>query len=277
MRGQNYINPEDTTNNPPQDIKKQSSIGADSKVEVTLVVPVYEEEENIVPFVEEVKKTLAIPHQIVIIFDHDDDGTLKKRDAVLEIDPTVVFIKNVGGSGVINAFKTGFNLAQTRYVVPIMADLSDTPSTIADMYRKIGEGHDLVVASRYCEGGRKIGGPYIKYLLSLTANLSLHKITKIPTHDMTNAFIMYRKEVLDNIHIKSSGGFEVTMELIAKAHILGYRIAEVPTTNRARAAGNSNFQLFKWIRNYLYWYIYISIYSIVSRINAHYVNDTRKK
>lgn len=270
MRGQ-------TDTNLPENTTRLCSKSTGSKVEITLVVPVHEEGENIIPFVEEVKRTLKIPHQIVIIYDHDEDGTLKKRDAVLKIDPSVVFIKNVNGNGVINAFKTGFNAAQTRYVVPIMADLSDTPSSIADMYKKIGEGHDLVVASRYCEGGRKIGGPYIKYLLSLAANLSLQKITKIPTHDMTNAFIMYRKEVLDNIHIKSNGGFEVTMELIAKAHILGYRIAEVPTTNRARAAGKSNFQLIKWIRNYLHWYVYILIYSIVSRINAHYVNDTKKK
>lgn len=250
--------------------------GAVSEVEITLVVPVYEEEENIVPLVREVKATLQIPHQIVIIYDHDTDSTLNKRDAVLAIDPTATFIRNAGGTGVINAFRTGFDVAKTRFVVPIMADLSDTPGTIPEMYRKIREGYDLVVGSRYCEGGRKIGGPYIKYLLSVAANRTLHRLTGIPTHDMTNAFIMYRKEVLDNINIRSSGGFEVTMELIAKAYILGYRIAEVPTINRDRVAGKSSFQLLKWIRNYVYWYFYILIYSIVSRINAHYVRDTRK-
>ena len=249
---------------------------ADSEVAITLVVPVYEEEANIVPFVEEVKATLTIPYQIVIIYDRDTDGTLNKRDAVLAVDPTAAFVRNAGGSGVINAFRTGFDVAKTRYVVPMMADMSDTPSTILDMYRKIGEGYDLVVGSRYCEGGRKVGGPYIKYLLSIMANRTLHRLTGIPTHDMTNAFIMYRKEVLDNIHIRSSGGFEVTMELIAKAYILGYKITEVPTVNRDRAAGKSSFQLLKWIRNYLYWYFYILIYSVVSRINAHYVRDTRK-
>ena len=246
------------------------------EVEITLVVPVYNEEENIVPFVKEVVTTVTIPHQIVLVFDHDDDSTIKKKDEVLRIDPSVVFLKNTGGTGVINALRTGFNVASTRYVVPIMADLSDTPATILEMYRAINEGYDLVVGSRYCVGGRKIGGPYIKYLLSIAANLSLQKITKIPTHDMTNAFILYRKEVLDNIYIRSSGGFEVTMELIAKAYILGYKITEVPTINRDRVGGKSNFRLLKWIRNYLYWYFYILIYSIVSRINAHYVRDTKK-
>ena len=50
-------------------------------------------------------------------------------------------------------------MSKTRYVVPIMADLSDTPSTIPEMHRKIREGYDLVVGSRYCDGGKKIGGP----------------------------------------------------------------------------------------------------------------------
>lgn len=261
---------------PPVNEGPNQTAASGTAVEITLVVPVYEEEKNIVPFVREVNAALRIPHQIVIIYDHDNDQTLTKREEVLAIDATVAFVRNTGGSGVINAFRTGFNVAKTRYVVPIMADLSDTPETIGVMREKMLEGYDLVVGSRYCAGGRKVGGPYIKYLLSLIANLSLQKIAKLPIHDMTNAFIMYKKEVLDNIHIRSSGGFEVTMELIAKAYILGYRLTEVPTVNRNRAAGKSNFKLFKWIRNYLYWYFYILIYSVVRRLNAHYLRDTQK-
>jgi glycosyltransferase involved in cell wall biosynthesis len=172
--------------NIPSDISASASDvnkpAARAEVEITLVVPVYNEEDNIVPFVREVAATLLIPHQIVIVFDHDEDSTIKKKDEVLRIDPSVVFIKNTAGSGIINALRTGFNVASTRYVVPIMADLSDTPATILEMYRTINQGYDLVVGSRYCAGGRKIGGPYVKYLLSIAANLSLQKITKIPTH-----------------------------------------------------------------------------------------------
>jgi dolichol-phosphate mannosyltransferase len=238
------------------------------EVEITLVVPVYDEEDNIVPFIKEVKAMLALPHQIVIIYDHDEDLTLRQKSAVLAIDRTVAFVKNSGGRGIVNAIRTGFAAATTRYVVPIMADLSDTPATVRDMYRKVQEGHDLVIASRYCDGGRKVGGPYIKAVLSKIANLSLHKITNIPTHDMTNAFILYRREMLDKIQIKSNGGFEVTMELIAKAYILGYSIAEVPTVNRERASGKSKFKLARWIWNYLYWYFYILIYSVVRRASG---------
>ena len=261
-----------------QTIHSVSTVEAETRlseigVEITLIVPVYNEDRNIVHLIREIKEKIDHLHQIIIIFDHEDDATLKQRYALHAIDPTITYVHNTK-RGVISAFRTGFDLAKSRYVVPIMADLSDTPSTIPEMYRKICEGYDLVVGSRYC-GGSKIGGSYIKYLLSLIANRSLHWLTGIPTHDMTNAFVMYRKEALDNIHIRSRGGFEITMELIAKAYILGYRITEVPTINRERAEGRSNFKLLSWIGNYIYWYFYILIYSIVRSLNAHYLSDTK--
>lgn len=242
--------------------------------EITLIVPVYQEQDNIVPFITEVKERLQLPHQIIVIFDSPTDPTLTKKDEVLALDPDIQFIQNIYGTGIINAFKTGFDSATTKYVVPIMADLSDTPETINAMYQQINEGYDLVVASRYCAGGRKIGGPFLKYVFSMTANKSLHYLTGIPTHDMTNAFIMHKREILERIHLRSTGGFEITMEIIAKSFIMGSKICEVPTTNRDRAAGVSSFKLLRWLSKYLYWYCYILVYSFVNKINAHYVRDS---
>jgi hypothetical protein len=141
------------------------------------------------------------------------------------------------------------------------------------MYEKICTGYDLVVASRYVKGGRKVGGPVLKYLLSRMANQSLHFFTGIPTHDLTNAFIMYKKAVLENISIRSTGGFEITMELLAKAYILNYKITEVPTINRERSTGTSKFSIAKWIGKYLYWYMYILVFSLVRRVMDNYERD----
>lgn len=257
-------------------VQQKQLPASDDHVEVTLVVPVYEEQDNIVPFVAEVARTVHIPHRICIIYDHPDDSTLLKRDEVHAVDPTVQFIRNTHGIGIINAFRTGFAVSQTRYIVCIMADLSDTPETINDLYAKIQEGYDLVVASRYCEGGKKIGGPIVKFWLSKFANLSLNFLTRFPIRDMTNAFIIHKKEILDQINIRSTGGFEVTMEIIAKSFVLGATMAEVPTINRDRNAGSSKFRILHWIAKYLYWYIYIAIYSIINRIHTRYVRDTRK-
>jgi glycosyltransferase involved in cell wall biosynthesis len=269
-------NPEPKIFDPAAGDGAHSPSELDADVEVTLIVPVYEEQDNIVPFVREVKKHVHLAHCICIVYDHPEDSTLLKREEVLAIDPTVKFIKNNLGNGIINAFRTGFEVSHTKYIVAIMADLSDTPETIGAMYDKIQEGYDLVVASRYCKGGRKVGGPWLKYWLSKTANMSLHKLTGIPTHDMTNAFIIHKRDILNQINIRSTGGFEVTMEIIAKSFILGASIAEVPTINQDRAAGSSKFRILKWIGKYLYWYSYIVVFSLVNRINNRYLADTRR-
>jgi glycosyltransferase involved in cell wall biosynthesis len=263
-------------NSQPNNARAAEALTATDSVEITLVVPVYEEQDNIVPFITEVKKHVQLPHRICIVFDHAADKTLLKRDEVHSIDPTVQFIQNSYGNGIINAFKTGFEVSRTRYIVAIMADLSDTPETIRRMYDKIEEGYDLVVASRYCEGGQKIGGPRLKYWLSRIANVSLFYLSGIPTHDMTNAFIIHKRDIINQIHLRSTGGFEITMEIIAKSFILGAKIAEVPTVNKDRNAGSSKFRLLSWIGKYLYWYVYILVFSVVNRLNARYVADTRK-
>ena len=99
-------------------------------------------------------------------------------------------------------------------------------------------------------------------------------LTGIPTHDFTNAFIMYRRTVLDNIEIQSTGGFEITMEIIAKAYVLDYNITEVPTINRDRNAGKSKFALWKWIFMYLYWYFYILLHSARKRFRVFGNSDS---
>jgi glycosyltransferase involved in cell wall biosynthesis len=231
-----------------------------------MIIPVYEEEHNIVPFVEEVRNNISPSYLALIIYDHDHDSTLNKVTELTHNETNILFVKNMFGTGIINAFKTGFALAETEFIVPIMADLSDMPETVNIMHGKIQEGYDLVIASRYIRDGAKIGGSKVKYVLSFLANKSLHYLTGIPTHDFTNAFIMYRKKVLDNIEITSTGGFEITMEIIAKAYVRGYAITEVPTINRDRNAGKSKFALCKWIFNYLYWYFYILLYSVRKRL-----------
>jgi len=244
---------------------------------VTLVVPVYHEQDNIVSLFNEIQSAIQVPHQAIVIYDDDSDPTLYHRAAIVSNHANVEFVKNFYGKGIVNAFKTGFALVETTYVVPIMADLSDMPETVDRMYEKIVQGYDLVVASRYIYGGAKIGGPVLKYVLSKIANISLHKLSGIPVHDMTNAFIMYRREVVNSINVQSTGGFEITMELIAKAHILGYRITEVPTINRDRSAGKSHFQLWKWMGSYLHWYFYTIKYSLLNSLMAQYRRDVRRE
>jgi hypothetical protein len=113
---------------------------------------------------------------------------------------------------------------------------------------------DIVCASRYMKGGKQIGGPFLKSLMSHIAGLTLHYFAKVPTHDATNSFKLYRASFLKEQKIESTGGFELGIELVVKAHLQGKKICETPTIWTDRVAGKSNFKLKAWLPKYLKWY-----------------------
>ncbi len=90
--------------------------------------------------------------------------------------------------------------------------------------------------------------------MSRTAGLTLHWLAGVATHDPTNNFKLYSRRLLDATPIESSAGFELALELTVKATLAGRPVAEVPTTWRDRAQGESNFRLRKWLPHYLRWY-----------------------
>jgi hypothetical protein len=88
------------------------------------------------------------------------------------------------------------------------------------------------------------------------AGLTLHWFRGVPTHDATNAFKIYDRDMLRSFTIESQHGFELNLELTVKAFLAGYRIGEVPSCWTDRTAGTSRFQLWKWLPSYLKWYFY---------------------
>jgi len=114
----------------------------------------------------------------------------------------------------------------------------------------------VVCGSRYMKGGRQTGGPLLKRLLSRTAGLTLNLLAGVPTKDVTNSFKMYRTAFLQSLTFESTGGFEIGMEAVVKAYVAGGRIAEVPSVWTDRIEGESRFRLWKWLPNYLRWYLY---------------------
>ena len=223
-----------------------------------IAIPVYNEADNIVNVLDEIEVKVSTPHRISIIYDFDEDTTLpvvNKFIQELQVK-CIALIKNHYGRGVLNAIKTGFDVATDGVILIVMADSSDDLSVVDVMFEKINHGSDIVCGSRYMKGGSQIGGPRFKNLLSRTAGISLCWITGLPTHDPTNSFKMYRKSALQNMVIESSGGFEIGMEIVVKAFLMGYKITEVPSTWRDRTAGISRFKLRKWLPKYIRWYSY---------------------
>jgi len=195
------------------------------------------------------------PCEVLVVYDFDGDTTVPVVERLRREIPELRAFRNRLGRGVINALKAGLAGSRAPFVVVTMADGSDDPADIDRMYRAAVAGADVVAGSRYMRGGRQLGGPFLKRTLSRVAGLSLHWVAGVPTHDSTNSFRLYSRRLLDQVSIESSGGFELGIELTVKAHELGLKVAEVPTTWHDRTAGQSRFRMWVWIPHYLRWYL----------------------
>jgi dolichol-phosphate mannosyltransferase len=222
---------------------------------LSVVVPVYNEGENVVPTLQAVvEKTHVRPLEVLVVHDFDEDTTVPVVRRMQAEIPELRLHRNTLGRGVLNAMKSGLRAAKAPYVLITMGDGSDDASDIDAMYALARAGADLVAGSRYMRGGRQVGGPLLKRMMSRAAGLSLHWIGGLPTHDATSNFRLYSKRLLNQVSIESRGGFELGLELTVKAYGLGMRVAEVPTTWRDRTAGQSRFKLLQWLPRYLHWY-----------------------
>lgn len=221
-------------------------------------MPVYDEGDNIRQSVSAIVTKVKYNFSLFLIYDFAEDDTLPAaKEVAKELGIGIQFLKNKYGKGVLNAIRTGFEETNSEYVVVTMADLSDPAEVINHMYAKAVEVKaDVVCASRYMPGGRQIGGPLIKKMLSRFAGVSLHYLIQLPTRDVTNNFKLYSRRLLSAISIESQGGFELGMEIVLKAHFLRFKVAEVPTVWQDRTQGKSRFRLFTWLPRYLNWYFF---------------------
>lgn len=224
-------------------------------MELSIVMPVYNEGELITETIRRVETAVKAPHELLIVYDMDEDTTVPPVKALQKKYPQVKLVKNIYGRGALNALKTGLKIARGQAICVMMADLTDDPHVLNTMMNRFKQDYDVVAASRYMPGGRQVGGPVIKQLLSRIAGISLHFLVGLPTYDATNSFRLYSKKFLDKVKVESDGGFELAIELTVKAHFGGYKVTEVPTT-WTYLAKESRFYMKKWIPKYLKWYFW---------------------
>jgi dolichol-phosphate mannosyltransferase len=223
-------------------------------VELSIVLPVYNEGDAVEPVLRALAAGVTTSHELVVVYDFDGDTTVPVIERLATELPALRGLRNELGRGVLNAMKAGIAGTTSPYVLISMADGSDEPQVVDAMVALAREGADVVAASRYMPGGRQLGGPLVKRFLSRTAGLTLHWFGGVATHDPTNNFKVYSRRFLDSVTIESKAGFELALELTVKATTSGRRVAQVPTTWRDRTAGASNFKLRKWLPEYLRWY-----------------------
>jgi glycosyltransferase involved in cell wall biosynthesis len=224
-------------------------------MELTILIPARNEEESLPITLENIEKNVKVEHELLVVNDHSQDRTVEVVSDFQKKYPHIRCVSNDLDAGFTNALKKGFQEAKGKYIVVVMADSCDDPKTINLMYKKIKEGYDVVCGSRYIKGGGKKGGRFWQNFFSKFVCLSLYYLGKIPVHDASNAFKMYRKEAINSIEIEEAG-FASSLEIIVKLHKKGYRITEVPTFWKGRVKGKSHFRLIRVARNYIRWYMW---------------------
>ena len=221
---------------------------------VSVVVPAYNEGEDIIPVLDRLFDAVRLPCEVLVVVDDDEDCTVAVVDEYAGKEPRLRHVVNRYGRGPANAIRYGIEAADAPVAVVTMADGCDDPRQIDDLARLVNRGVAVAAASRYMPGGQQVGGPLLKGLLSKTAGRSLHVLARAGTQDATNSFKAYSTEFVRQVGIDSRDGFEIGIELTAKAKRLRLPVAEIPTIWLDRQAGVSNFKIAKWVPSYLHWY-----------------------
>lgn len=221
---------------------------------VSVVIPAYQEGEAVIPVLDRLFEAIHLPCEVILVVDSTEDSTVPVADAYAEKEPRLRLEVNTYGRGPANAIRFGTDVARAPVTVVTMADGCDDPRQIDDLVRLVERGVVVAAASRYMPGGQQVGGPLLKGLMSRAAGRSLHTLARVGTRDATNSFKAYSTSFLRDVGIDSRFGFEIGIELTAKATRLGLPVAELPTIWLDRAAGESQFKLMSWLPQYLYWY-----------------------
>ncbi|HEY6275186.1 MAG TPA: glycosyltransferase family 2 protein [Streptosporangiaceae bacterium] len=225
-----------------------------AEARVSIVIPARNEGEQVRTVLDRIFESVSLPCEVLVVVDGEDDTTVPVISEYALKEARVRHVVNTYGPGPANAIRFGIDTASAPVAVVTMADGCDDARQIDDLVRLVERGVAVAAASRYAAGGQQVGGPYLKGLMSKTAGRSLQMFARVGTRDATNSFKAYSTEFIRQVGIDSRDGFEIGIELTAKAKRMRLPVAELPTIWLDRQAGVSNFKVAQWIPKYLRWY-----------------------
>ncbi len=215
---------------------------------ISIVIPTYNEEENILELLESIKNNLSykeINYQIIIVDDSLNDNILTISKNFVGKIKYIHRSKKLGrGSAVIEGIKFALTTQFTDLIIEMDADLSHNPNEFKKKIEFFENNNcDLLVSSRYIKNSEIIGWPYSRKLLSFFSNKLAKFLLSIPVSDYTNGFRFYSKTAAQHItdHCGKIGeGFIVLSEILLQLHLNNYKICETNTTFKNREKGKSS-------------------------------------
>ena len=226
------------------------------KKKLDIIIPVYQEDENILSTLNNILKLNTFSYNILICYDYDDDPTIKVIKNHMGNQNFIFFIKNKK-SGAHGAIMTGIKNSVSDYVLVIPADDDYNIKNIPDMINDIQlQNAEILCPDRFMKGGKIVNGPKLKFLLCRVVNLTLYLLSDINTLDATNGFRLFSRKVIETITIESTMGFTYSLEYLIKSIELNYKVIRYPALWIERKKGKSRFKIMQWSTSYLKWYFY---------------------
>jgi len=221
---------------------------------LSVVIPAYNEEQNLPPAVADLQEQLSenhIPYEIIIVNDNSQDGTAAVIAELMKADPLIRTVNRRPPGGFGRAVRSGLEAVRGDIAVVCMADASDAPEDVVRYYHTIQAGYDCVFGSRFIKGSSVNSYPRLKLIVTRLVNRMIKLLFRCSFNDLTNAFKAYRVSVLRECGPFQACHFNLTIELSLNALIRGYKIAQITIRWRGRTWGCSNLSLWKMGRRYL--------------------------
>lgn len=219
-------------------MKDVDASAAGSPARVSVVLPTYNERDNIGPLIEAITKAMGQPAPEIIVVDDDSpDGTWQVVQEIAKRASHVRLIHRTSERGLTSAIATGIAQAKGEIVAWMDCDFSMPPELIPELVAAL-EGADLAAGSRYVRGGMDVGHSSAGRLFSRAINLFASLLLDFSIKDYTSGFIAARREVFDRIGLRGDYG-EYCIDLLYRAKKAGFHIKEIPYRCVPRRAGES--------------------------------------
>jgi len=213
-------------------------------VSVAIILPTYCEAENIESLIQKIEE-LKFDLSIVVVDDSSPDGTADIIKKLQQKYSNIYLISRPSKLGLGTAITTGFQSMtllkkQPAHIITMDADYSHNPNDIPRLIQTAKRGYDLVIGSRYYQGGKMMGSHLIRRLVSRLANFIASTTIGMMVRDCTSGFRCYSKDyvrtVLPNLHSET---YEIQIETLKQARLHGFGIKEIPITFVNRKRGKS--------------------------------------
>ncbi|HEY2901971.1 MAG TPA: glycosyltransferase family 2 protein [Polyangia bacterium] len=212
-------------------------------MDISVVLPIYNERENIPPLLDELEgvlRGLGKAYEIIAVDDGSRDGSGALLRTEAERRPALRVILFRGNAGQTAAFDAGFRAASGSVVVTMDADLQNDPRDIPALIAKLDEGYDFVTGWRK----NRQDGMFLRKVPSRIANWIIRSVTGTPIHDLGCSLKVYRKHLTDEMRLY--GEMHRFISVIASS--MGARVGEVVVNHRPRRAGKSKYGLRRTVK-----------------------------